>query len=315
MNDTPLVSFIISVHNDDRYLKKALISLSQQTYSNIEILCINDNSTDHSNQILDTHTLSDHRFNVSHESENLGLTKRLNELATQANGKYLARMDADDMALPNRIETQVEYLENDQDIVALGTWATRIDTNDRPLSNWETPLHNNEIETKHLSGRPGQIIHPTALIRKDAFQKVGGYCESYRYTQDYDLWLKLGEIGLLENLPVHLLKYRVHPTAITTNHKERQAKTAKQILSTAFERRGLNNQSNKFNLEESLNTIDRQLTTNLKNPSVDEIIATSMHYKFHSTAIQYQLRDFFKKPNIKKMKNLVYFIRESCKTN
>ena len=236
---SPLISVLFPVRNAERYLETALQSLFQQSFSNFEILVIDDASTDRTPEILERLRRQDSRLHILKNPTPQGISRSCNRAAQQARGPYLARMDADDIALPDRFAKQFAWMESHPDCVAVGGQTIRIDPDGWPIDHWRMPTQHEEIDRWLLSGRGGGIIHPTAMIRAEAFWKVGGYDETLDASQDYDLWLKLGEIGRLANLPDIVLYYRLHLTSVTCSRQLRQALCKETALYRACKRRGV----------------------------------------------------------------------------
>jgi len=216
------VSVVMAVHNGSRFLEEAVESILNQTLRDFEFIIINDGSSDGSGQILEMYSSMDKRIRLFHQDKQ-GLTKSLNTGIQLSSAELIARMDADDVSAPKRLQTQVEYLSNHSDVVCLGAQALKIDNDGDPLFPWNVPLEHDEIVDELLCGTGGQIIHPLFLVRREALKKVGGYNEKYLYAQDYDLLLRLADIGLLANLPEVLLSYRIHCSGATfAKRKEQQ---------------------------------------------------------------------------------------------
>jgi glycosyltransferase involved in cell wall biosynthesis len=127
------------------------------------------------------------------DAERCGLSRCLNRAIGLAQGKYLARMDADDVALPGRFQAQIDYLDANPEVLALGGQARLVSPEGWPLCQWTVPTGHEEIDAAHMAGLPGQLIHPTSMMRLDAVRSIGGLNEQWTYAQDYDLWLRLAE--------------------------------------------------------------------------------------------------------------------------
>ena len=178
---------MLPVYNAEPYLREAVDSVLAQTYRNFELLALNDGSTDGSLAILRGYEARDKRVRVISRN-NLGLVASLNELIFSARGSYLARMDADDVCMPHRFEQQVLFL-NSSPCVAVGGWAIHVNEAGLPIATVKTPSLHSEIDQAHLKGHTS-IWHPTALIRKDAVVRIGGYREEFLHAEDLDLWLR-----------------------------------------------------------------------------------------------------------------------------
>lgn len=200
--DKPLVSVIMSVYNpniDD--FKIAIMSILNQTYSNFEFIIIDDGSEIDLQTIIDT--FEDDRIIFLKNEKNKGLPANLNKAIVLANGEYIARMDDDDISLPERFQKQVEYLETNKNIGVLGSYAITIGASRRLM---KTPITHNDIKAKTIFRSP--MIHPTVMFRSSVI-KGNLYDEKYKRGQDYELWSRLVWKTEFANLDQILLKYRM----------------------------------------------------------------------------------------------------------
>jgi len=210
----------MSVYNSEKYLSESIDSILYQTFENFEFIIINDGSTDKSSDILYSYAKKDSRINIIRNDINIGLTKSINKGIAVAKGKYIARMDSDDISYPNRLEKQFGYLENNNEIICLGTEVLLIDPAGRPIGKRNHPIDHDEIQQRLFLGDGGAITHPSIMCRRDALEKIDGYDERFTTAQDLDLYLRFSEIGKLKNIPDVLLKWRQHPNSI--NHTKYQ---------------------------------------------------------------------------------------------
>ncbi len=176
----------MSVYNGERFLAEAIESILTQTWTDFEFVIIDDGSTDSTAQILRDFEKKDARIRIITNEKNFGLTKSLNMGIAVATGEYIARMDADDISFPTRLEKQMAFLNDHPNIVVVGTGTEIIDADGKRMRSIATPK---AIQTR-LPKR-NCLVHGSLLIRKEALQDVGGYDESIRYAQDYDLLLRL----------------------------------------------------------------------------------------------------------------------------
>jgi glycosyltransferase involved in cell wall biosynthesis len=210
----PRVSVVMGVHNGERFLAEAIDSILHQTFADFEFIIIDDGSTDHTDDILARS--SDRRLRIFRQS-NVGLTRSLNRGLGLARGEYLARMDADDVAHPGRFEAQVGFLETHPNVVAVGTGYRQADLTRGHARDVVPPLDNASIRRAMIAGNP--LCHPSVMMRKAALDAVGGYDESFRYSQDYELWSRLAQVGQLANLPDILLTRRYHEHSVSNNFR------------------------------------------------------------------------------------------------
>lgn len=201
----PKVTVLMSVYNGEKYLQEAIDSILGQTFKDFEFLIINDASTDGTDKILQSYC--DPRLKIVYNRKNIGFPKSLNKGIQISRGKYLARMDADDISMHDRIGKQVEFLNRNKDYGMVGSEAILFDGN----GDWGYRKAI-QIPTKNsfLSGSP--FMHPAIMIRKDLLMEVGGYRVSKktkRTTEDYDLFMRLYSIGMKGyNLSEPLIRYR-----------------------------------------------------------------------------------------------------------
>ncbi len=198
----PAISVVMSVYNGEKYLKEAIDSILSQTYADFEFIIIDDGSTDKSLEIISSY--HDQRIVLVQNEINIGLTKSLNKGIRLAKGKYIARMDADDISLPLRFEKQVLFMQEHPDIDICGTWYT---TFEQHKYLQKLPLTHEQIKADLLFYTP--IAHPTILMKKNIFKKYQ-YPENFLKAQDYALWIELIDKYKFSNLPESLLMYRTH---------------------------------------------------------------------------------------------------------
>ena len=214
----PVISVVMSVYNGEKYLREAIESILGQTFIDFEFIIINDGSTDESAAIISSY--NDTRIRLI-QQENKGLAPALNVGLKVARGKYIARMDADDISLPGRFEKQFNFLESHPECVAVGSNAKIIDkageylyTAGNPTA-WEEILH-------YLPNTP--FFHSSTMFRKDLAIECGGYFEEIKHHfEDMIFWNKMAELGELRNIEEPLLKYRLVPSAITNRSIETSA--------------------------------------------------------------------------------------------
>jgi glycosyltransferase involved in cell wall biosynthesis len=232
----PAVSVIIPVYNTDRFVAQTIESVLTQTFGDFELIAIDDGSTDRSREILDEFAKRDPRVRVVSRA-NKGLVETLNEGLSLARGPLVARMDADDLCDPRRIELQVRSLTDDPRLVAVGCSAAAIDEEGNVLGDYSTPATHEEIEVSHLKGHSA-IHHPSVMFRTDVVRRLGGYRDLVP-CEDFDLWLRLGEVGRLANLPEKLITKRLFPGSIVARTLDKRQRVLTQILREAWDRRKL----------------------------------------------------------------------------
>ncbi|WP_353164627.1 glycosyltransferase family 2 protein [Empedobacter brevis] len=209
-------SIVMSVYNSSLYLDKSIESIINQTYKNFQFIIINDCSTDNSLQIIERYANIDNRITIINNKENIGVSKSCNYAIKEVSKEnIIIRMDSDDIAKSNRVEKLIHFLEQNSNVVAVGSNADFIDMDGDYISTSNLPLTNDKI-LKSLLKR-ATFINPTVAFRRDAFIQVGGYYEPIKhYFEDYMLWWQFSRIGDLAMLPESLLNYRIVMNSISS---------------------------------------------------------------------------------------------------
>lgn len=194
----------MSVFNQDKFLNKSINSILQQTYNNFDFLILNDGSFDNSGKIIKK--FKDKRIKYYENKKRLGLTKCLNILIDKTKTDYIARMDGDDISLPNRIGEQIMFLKKNIKFALVGSWAKIINSKGEIIGEFKYPSSYKLLRRAILSYNP--FIHPSIMFKKKNIIKIGGYDENLFYCQDYDLFLRLMQKYPCANLKKYLLKFR-----------------------------------------------------------------------------------------------------------
>ena len=221
----------MAVHNGERFLPAALKSLLGQTHRNFELLIMNDGSTDSSVDIIQS--VQDERIRLFSQKRS-GLTVSLNRLIAHATGEYIARADADDIYLPGRLECQIRFLCECQDVGVVGAFYQEIDEDDNTIATGWLPVAHTEIVRYFRVG--SSIMHPIVMFRKAVFDRVGGYDNSLRYAQDYELWTRLSTVTRFANIPKVLLQYRCHGHAVSRKNRWHQVEAHRRIRAVYWDR-------------------------------------------------------------------------------
>ncbi len=236
--NSPIVSVLMAVYNGEKYLREAVDSILNQTFSDYEFIIVNDGSTDGTSAILENYARRDTRIRLVCNEKNLGLTVSLNKGLKLANGEFVARMDSDDISMPERFEKQVSYLRTHKECLAVGSRIISIDADGDPICREQQGSSHEEIEKMLLRGCGG-MAHPAVMFRRETIAALGGYREQFRAAQDVDLWLRLAERGRLANLQECLLKYRRSFKAVSLKDFDLQKSSAESILRDTYQRRGI----------------------------------------------------------------------------
>ncbi|MBO4687408.1 MAG: glycosyltransferase family 2 protein [Clostridiales bacterium] len=228
----PEITVVMPVYNTPAlFLREAVESVLKQSFSDFEFLIVDDGSRN-SDTLEYLESISDPRVHVIRNSENLGCTKSLNVGLRAASGKYIARMDADDVSMPERFAKQYDFMENHPDVIGCGSRVTHNLNDTTPSKMKSDSMELFRIKLLFVNAGPH---HPTAFFRREVLvQNHIEYNEELRYAQDYDLWMRLSRIGESYILPDRLLYYRKHAGRSSQAHREEQIRcdkvTQKKLL-------------------------------------------------------------------------------------
>jgi glycosyltransferase involved in cell wall biosynthesis len=226
LTNSPLISVLMSVHNGETYLAQAMDSILSQSFSSFEFLVINDASTDDTARILGDYAKRESRICLLSNQKNMGLAWSLNRGLEQANGQYIARMDADDISLPLRLEKQFSYMEEHPGVGVIGTAVEIIDAAGQVICQRMYPSDPIVIRWRLALENP--LCHPTVMIRRSVLQDAS-YNSNLHTAQDYDLWCRLGLRTSFANLPQPLLRFRKHGANLTYTKGGEQRENSLQI--------------------------------------------------------------------------------------
>lgn len=214
----PAVSVAMSVYNGERFLAEAIESVLGQSFTDFELLALDDGSTDGTRAILEAYAARDARLRPIFR-ENKGLIASLNQLLAAARAPLIARMDADDVCMPERFERQVAFMAANPDYGVVGSRCDDIDDHGQP---WPVravahPLTHEEFLAAIELGLP-LLCHPSVMMRRDVALGVGGYHATFKHCEDLDLWLRLASATRIGNMPDRLLRYRHYPEQVSSRH-------------------------------------------------------------------------------------------------
>ena len=229
--DGPLVSVIIPVYNAAKYVELAVRSIMEQTYRNLEILICDDCSSDSSLEIIQRLAAEDSRIIVERNEENLKIVKTLNKLVSRAQGKYIARMDADDISAPERIERQVQFMDSNPECLFCGTNVLYIDERGKRIGRSHLPTALEDI--CFFLQFYSTFCHPSVLFR-NSVMKTELYSDDFLLAEDYELWCRLlikGK-GVAGNLQDELISYRIFKSQSSQKYFDVQALSCQRIALT-----------------------------------------------------------------------------------
>lgn len=235
----PLVSVLMPCYNAEDHLEAAMRSILDQTYRNLEVIAINDCSKDRTSEILHQMATEDSRITVVDNEENLRLIKTLNKGIKLCNGEYIARMDSDDIALPQRIEKEVIFLEENKDHDIVSSLFLAFPTDNPSKKDLHlNPLLHRELKA-YMLFKSG-ICHPAAMIRKRIFTELEFEFEmEYLHVEDYALWSKAIHKTKIANIGEPLLLYRVHANQVSSLNEQLQIDNKKKVFKIHCQQLGL----------------------------------------------------------------------------
>ncbi len=225
------------VRNGERYLALAVASIVEQTMADFELIAIDDGSNDASLAVLQRFAAADARVRVL-STVGTGIVAALNQGIAASRAELIARMDADDIAMPDRLERQIGLMAARPDVVAAGSAALKIDSAGNETGAFAVPTDSASISAEMMLRNP--FIHPTMIMRKTAVDAAGRYRPGCTYAEDYDLWLRMAEVGVLANLAEPTLRFRVHSGQTSKTKRLAQRAAAALARQVATRRRSGN---------------------------------------------------------------------------
>lgn len=233
MTAQPLVSVLMPVYNGEKYLAEAIDSILKQTYTNIELLILDDGSSDNSGAIVNSY--DDDRIKYQTNGRNLGIVATRNKLLTFAKGDYIAIHDCDDLALPNKLAMQVAYLQEHKSCGLCGSWAKKIDEKGNVIGRMQPPVRDEAIKMNLLF--QSSFVHSAIMMRRTNEFDIY-YSQDFPVAMDFDLWERLSLDTKFYNIPKFLIKYRWHTVNISNKQKELQETRRNAIVERQLNRIG-----------------------------------------------------------------------------
>lgn len=238
MSPPPFFSVVIPVFNAERWLEEAIESVTRQSFPDLELIVIDDGSTDASARIARDHASRDPRI-ITRSRDRRGVVATRNEGVQLATGRFVAFLDADDIAEPTRLEIQHGHLQQHPQCLAVGGQILFIDGAGYPLYRSDFPLDHESIDAQHMSGRGCVLSQGASAIERLSILRIGGYRDGFAVAEDLDLFLRLAEIGTLANVRDTLIRCRQHAASLTHTHLADGHRWAAAAIREARTRRGL----------------------------------------------------------------------------
>ena len=213
-NRAPAIDVLITVYNGERFIAQTIDSVIGQTFQDWRLIIVDALSTDRTEEIILGYAARDSRI-VLIKGEHKGIAAAANIGLRAVTAPLVARLDGDDVALPERLQVQHDFLQTHPDVLAVGSDVYLIDENNKRLRRRKAPVGWQNIQ--NILKTHNCMCHPSATIRTSALQQIGGYRDKFRNSLDYDLWLRISEIGKIENIAQDLLLYRRHASQVSAS--------------------------------------------------------------------------------------------------
>lgn len=263
--ESPRVTVLMPVYNGERFLPDAIDSILAQTFAEFELLVVDDGSTDRSAAIVSSY--ADSRIRLVQNGENLGLIATLNRGLELARGGYVARMDCDDVSLPERLARQVSFMDAHPEIGVCGAWYLEFGASIGSVMR---------LAPDHESIRCGTLFnpvvgHPTVFLRKSAFRDNGlCYDAAFAHAEDYQLWARAMKCCNFANIPELLLYYRVHAQQVTRSRADEQLRSAGEVRRALLRELGVQPDREEFEIHQMLSSLTRPVAFRYQDLPVGE---------------------------------------------
>lgn len=225
-----MISVVMAVYNDAKYLAEAIESILNQTYKDFEFIIVNDGSTDNSLDVINDYAQKDDRIKVIDLGENQGFCTALNRGIEIAQYEWIARMDSDDISVPDRFEKQMAFLADNPDIIVLGTYISHINAQGDILSvNAVGPTTRAEMQERIQKAHPVYVMHGTVLMKREIVEKVGGYNVTFVAGEDIELFARMVKHGTILAMPEALYLYRIHGSSMSMTRMFKQKRFTEYV--------------------------------------------------------------------------------------
>ncbi len=284
-SNTPKVTVLMPVYNGEKYLKETIESILNQTFIDFEFLIIDDGSIDATEEIIKS--FLDPRINYVKNNENLKIISTLNKGLSLSKGRYIARMDADDICVSNRLEKQVKFLENNPSIGLIGSDYISFGTINKSI---HYPSQYEDLKFSALFYNP--FCHPSIMMRKDIITKYNlSYNSAFLHLEDYKLWTEFLIICNCQNITEELISYRTHPNQISKVHEELQKRNVMNVQKDYLKNAGFNLSDEEIQIIVSTSTSTSSVfgsvfvSTSIYIKSVEKFIRQNIQLGFFNNQI------------------------------
>ena len=236
MDNSPILSVLMPVFNSEQFVAEAIESILNQTFKDFEFLILDDASTDRSFEIIKDFENKDSRIKVYQNEKNLGVVESRNKLINLSKGKYIAWLDSDDIALPNRFEKQIKFLEDHPEIGMTGAYPIIIDENGKKIRKWWFETDPQKLKIELFFHSP--FLSSSIVIRKSALPQ-NYYDSRFPVAEDFDLYSKIAEGFDIANIPEFLVKYRINSKGLSKSNTEKMERLSLLVIKEHAERLGI----------------------------------------------------------------------------
>lgn len=268
----PSISVIMPAYNASQYIRQAVESILSQTFENFELLVIDDGSSDNTSDVLSCY--QDSRLRLLRNQSNEGVAHSLNRGIQEAKGRYIARMDSDDLSEPIRLEEQFKYMEQHKDVGVSGTWITIF--GDQPSTVERSPVGKEIANAYLLFDNP--LFHPSVIIRRSALDSLDIHYDSkFSRTEDYDLWTRIAEKTEIDNIPYPLTRMRHHQRSVTNTWSAEMTDQIELLLWCQLHKFGLEIDRRKVKMHHNISRGRRCNSRQNLSEAVDWLLILRVH--------------------------------------
>lgn len=302
----PKISVVMPVFNRSEYLAEAIDSVLHQTFTNFELIIVNDFSTDNSRAIVERYSKVDGRIRVIQNEKNMGIATSRNIGTSAAKGEFIAIMDSDDIAYPSRLEKQYDYLFKNTDVGFCGTWIEFFGETNKKV--WKTPLSSDEIHCGMVFTMC--VANPTVMFRRSLIEDNQLMLDpKFKIASDYEFWARALEYTKAGNIGEILLRYRVHPQQVSNEARNELANTRLDVQSRFLHKIGVSFTEEELYLHNLLCTYDQTDRSGLL-PSVESWLLKLLQVNDQNSIFS---KAYFQKEISQRWTDFIFSCHVTCK--